>query len=196
MTVTNLHPDRIDDLGVRGGVVASLVDDLDAPLVSAGSGEPFRTRVVIGLHAGFDRIRTGLRADLAQLLDRRRHGRPNGVVGQIGDDLQGGQQGPRLVRCQTHGTRQGVGIGDRDGAVGVDGIHVDVDEIVRHAAGQSDHPQDLEIRDHPVGGHSENPSDLGNSDSGMGTQIRDEREQSGGVSTGGHEASSSNRRTA
>jgi hypothetical protein len=54
--------------------------------------------------------------------------------------LQGGQQRPRLVGRQTHRPWQGISIGDGDGAVGVDGVHVNVDEVVWHPTGQTNHP--------------------------------------------------------
>ena len=92
------------------------------------------------MEAGLHRIWTSLRADLAQLLYRGFHCRTNGVVSQIGDDLQGGQQRPRLVGRQTHRPWQGISIGDGDGAVGVDGVHVNVDEVVWHPTGQTNHP--------------------------------------------------------
>ena len=115
------------------------------------------------------------------------------------DDDRGGLGGRQPQRAG-----QVVGVGDPDDAVAagpLQGVEVDVDEVVGVAAGQAAHQQHVEVGEHLLGGYAERGRGVVEPDRSPGVQERHQGQQPGDLvlgagRLGGHEATSTPRTTA
>ena len=105
-----------------------------------------------------------------------------GLVGARPQRPQGHQQGRRLGGGQAQGSRQVVGVGDPDHAValgGLQGVEVDVDQVVGVAARQPAHQQHLQVGQHLAGVHTQGTRGVVEPDALTRVQERHQPEQPG-----------------